>query len=42
MAQETAYVAALRRATHAAIDADRLELRDGDSALQVSFRAVRA
>ncbi len=39
MDQEAWFLAALPRATRLAIDGDRLDLRDDDGALQVSFRA---
>ena len=38
MAQEQAYLAAMTRVTTWRLDGERLELRDGDGALQVAFR----
>jgi heat shock protein HslJ len=40
MEQEAAYIAALGRSTRLAIDGDRLDLRDDDGALQVTFSAA--
>ena len=39
MEQEASFLVALSGATRLAIDGDRLDLRDDDGALQVSFRS---